>query len=416
MFSIWFILCLILLFFSIVINKDIANPVFVSGGVWFAVYIIMFFTNYEQVNEDIYYGCFFCAFLFFFIGFYIATPRYKVGREKITFDVEWNKKFGNSIILFEYVFISYIVLTSISYIGTRSSIWTSMRSRNLLGIEALLFNFIPIAFFVALGWFLGNPTERNKKYMILTIPPLLIELLFENRGGWFFVLITIVFMVIYIKRYRNNKIIKYAIVGICIILVAFIGSSIDKYSNSWLEMRANDKLIMILEMYFVNPAIAFVDWLHTEPAWQYGKYTFRFFCALLNPIFPTIEVVDTVQGFVETNGAIGNVFTSLQWYTYDFGIGWAFIIHLILGAFFGVLYKRIRNKEQTTLFTIILLSMLMYTIANQFFSETLFTVLSMWIQRIFWLFLLTRPKFCVHRTVEDEVKRKRRKIRIVWRR
>lgn len=416
---IWILLCAMLLMISISINRDVANPVFISGAVWLGMYLILLFTNREVVSSDMYYGCFAIAFLFFFMGFYIVTPKYKEKKTEISIDYEWKPVFSRCIFALEYVMTIYCLLKGVAYFSEGVSLWNTLRVNKqyfMSGIDSIIFEMIPIVFFVAWGMFLANPNRKNRNDMLLSLPPLVVVMLFTNRGNWFFVLITAVFIYIYIRRVKVGKMIKYGIVGVCAILVIFIISSFDKFSNAYLWMGTTEKIRFFFEVYFANPPITFINWLHSDYTLQYGKYTFRFLYALIQPFFPDIEVVNLVLPFVKTNGLYGNVYTMLQWYTQDFGIWWAFFIQLMLGSFYGFIYKSVRSKSKSNMFNIILLSMFMYPIANQFFDEKIFSILSAWIQRAFWLFLFTRPCWCVKSTEIQETKHKimRKRIRFVW--
>ena len=106
-----------------------------------------------------------------------------------------------------------------------------------------------------------------------------------------------------------------------------------------------------------------------------------------------VEVVPTVQEFVTINGTTTNVFTSLYWYTIDFGVIAAIAIEFGLGVLYGFLYKRVRIKQTPPLYSIAIYSLMVYPIVNQFFDDVLFSRLSSWIQRLLWLILFAMV-FC----------------------
>lgn len=422
MIFIWILLCVFFLWLSYLINKDFASPVFVSGAIWLAVYFLLFFTQDHSELADIYYGSFFMAFFCFFIGFFATSPQYKNRQEKIQYEIEWNPRFKKFILMIEYATAIFWLFSSWNYITTRTaSVWLAVRhsateisylSRGIMGI---IHNMIPIIFFVSFGMYLCNPTKKNRNDTLISIPPMLMTMLFASRGEWFYILITCVFIAIFIKKPKNSTILYIGATGIVIILVVFVISSFDKFSNAWLEMSKLEKLNFFFTGYFVAPPISFVDWLHSTYELQYGKYTFRFLYAVLSVIYPDIEVVNTVLPFVVTKGVRTNVYTAIQWYAHDFGLWWSFVMEFLLGLFYGKRYLSVRKSQTPTLFSIILLAMFMYPIANQFFAEQIVSILSLWIQRGFWLFLFTRTRLSIRENQkEGEYKTLHTKVRITY--
>lgn len=398
---IWILICVLFLWLSYAANRDFASPVFISGTIWLGVYFILFFTQENDAFISFYYGVFVAAFICFFLGFFFTRPRYTERRNKIQYQIKWNKRFYKVIVIIAYFFVALCLLNSWRYITARTgSIWMAVR-RSIFEIEPLLGriiglvqNIIPVAFFVSFGMWLCNPIKTNRNAVFFLIPPLFMVLLLSNRGDWFYIIITTALMVIYIKKPSNQTIVKVGITGVIAILIIFIISSFDKFSNAWTNLDKFDKLSKFFEGYFEGPPIAFIEWLENGIEHANGAYTFRFLYAVFHKIFTEIEVVDTIQPFITVNGISTNVYTSLQWYAHDFGIVWVFVVEIFLGIFYGKIYKNIR-KYQPSLFSIILLSMLLYPIVNQFFDDKIFSIFSIWIQRIFWLYLFTKTRLCI---------------------
>lgn len=151
-----------------------------------------------------------------------------------------------------------------------------------------------------------------------------------------------------------------------------------------------EKLHTFFTSYFTGPPLAFVSWLESSPEPAGGKYIFRFFFAMLNALGFNAEVIPTVQEFVMVQGVATNVFTSLYWYTIDFGTLFSCVVEFGLGILYGFFYKRAMNRKKPSLCDILIFSILIYPIVNQFFDDVLFSRLSIWIQYLLWICLFSK--------------------------
>ncbi|WP_305369645.1 O-antigen polymerase [Photobacterium leiognathi] len=140
-----------------------------------------------------------------------------------------------------------------------------------------------------------------------------------------------------------------------------------------------DDIFNVMAVYIYSPIVA-LGYLNVEPA-SFGIATFRFFYIVLHslgliqsPILATYEYVNIP---IETN-----VFTTLLPFYYDFGQYGAFF-SIIYGLLFGILYRYV-NKNIIFTAMYILMSMALLT---QFFAETIFSVLSMYLQCLIYLIL-----------------------------
>lgn len=396
----WMLLTIALLLFAHFIIRDYASPAFISGVIWVAVYIILFL-NREYIPSGISCYYFFVAYTFFLAGFFIPMRKINLRRIKsvqsLQLSVEWTSIFGKVIILLEYLFSVTILKTTLTnLIQLEKSIWqmfreTASQEASLSSFfVGVMLNAVQVVFLIAYAVYLLNPTKRNRRMMLVALPPVVLTLLYLSRGGWFLILISCVFLYIYIKRPKDRKIALIGIAGVSAILLVFFVSSFDKYSDVNKYQSDIEMISGLTGSYFVAPPVLFLQWISSDYHLENGKYIFRFVCALLHDIFPEIEVVDTVQEFSNYGGGISNVYTALHWYSIDFGFFGACIVEFILGYIYGRLYKQVRMSHRTSIIVLILLSMLLVPLVIQFFYETFLAIFSLWIQRIFWLLLIIK--------------------------
>ncbi len=397
-------LTLLMLFYSFIHTKYIASPVVISGIIWFSLYLLLFLVVDPKRTNDIYYGCF-CLAYFMFISGYRICEIFTSKKEQVIkwkYKIKYNLECQRIILILEYVFSLYLVLKISQTSVIATSIWTRVRRTENLkylneGVYAVVIHIaIPVIFFIFWAIYLLDDRKENKKCFVKSIIPLLLSLLFLSRVSWFFVIITVVFTYIYMKRIDNKKLFKIGIVFVILFLIIFIVSTLDKYSNTWVWMSPTEKVKTMFKSYFVNPAIAYVDWLHSEKELLYGKNTFRFIFAVLSKFNKNIEVLPVVQEFVETDGIAGNVYTVLHKYSEDYGIGWALFIQFLFGILYSFLYSKIfKESGMNKVYYVIALSMLLYPLIAQFFDDKYFPTLSLWIKQFILLFLLTRKRLFV---------------------
>lgn len=138
-------------------------------------------------------------------------------------------------------------------------------------------------------------------------------------------------------------------------------------------------------MYFVAPLANF-DWgMHGVFACcTHGETTFRTVFAVLERLGFNVQVVDLIKPWAETKLS-GNVYTVFMPYYRDFGVvGVALFLF-----FFGALHTWIfRQSSLDNPFAIFINAILYYALVMQFFQDQYFSLLSQWIQMIFWMFIL----------------------------
>lgn len=391
------------LFCDFRIIRNLASPLFLAGGIWLMQYIILLIFMPSFFSENVLTVVFFLCFLTFFFGFLVFTSRGVFEKKVFLPQYGWNAPVRIPLIVSTYVFSAVTIAKCWNELNVRSaSIWRTMiycmNETDLFesGISVLFLNLIPIIFLVAFALYAYNPIRENRNILLLLFPPLLSVLLFSPRGGWFFLLISVAYIYIFVKSISNKKIFFSALIMLAMFFVIWGCSSLDKFSTSYSYMSDFEKLRHLFSSYFIGSSQNLFYLIENFDDFGNGKYTFRFFCAVLAHLFDEIEVVDTISPFIYVNGIRTNVYTAVGWVYRDFGLGWAFFVFGCLGLFYGFLYKKM--METKDIFFVIVAAVMMTPIAYFFFDDMLFSRFSLWLQRVVFVFVLTGPVFLVKRS------------------
>lgn len=393
----------LMMFFSWKKIKDPIAPPFIISAIWLLMYIIMLIRNVDFYS--IYYISFFVGLVFFVIGFYLVVGNknknnYYVNREKKS-NLIYNP-FSIKVLLFVFITIFILYTKDIfSYISANFSynFWLTLNTGRKTGAfnDSFIFSYSSIAILaftiVSSIVYFNNPNKRNKKYFYIS---LILSIFFTvtggNRGIIFMLVIGVFFSNIIIKNYNNKKTIFILLIAVAIILAIFIVFSFLKYVY---EDQSNPFVFIMkqLRIYFSTSTLAFVQWADSNHDYVYGANTFRFLLAILDKIGYKIEVPRIVQEFIWVNGDLTNVYTVLHYYAMDFGLIYAFIIQLLLGMIHGFFYKKAVLFKGSRPFFIGIQSLLYFPLIYQFFDDRYFSIFSIWIQLMFWIWLFSSKLF-----------------------
>ncbi len=138
-------------------------------------------------------------------------------------------------------------------------------------------------------------------------------------------------------------------------------------------------------LYFVAPLSNF-NWGMTGvfSCCTNGDMVFRTIFAILSKLGFDVRVVDLIQPWAQTKLS-GNVYTVFMPYYRDFGfLGVAGFMFL-----FGLVHSWVaRQATGNNPLAIFISGIMFYALVMQFFQDQYFSLLSQWIQMIFWMFIL----------------------------
>ncbi|MCQ2104880.1 MAG: oligosaccharide repeat unit polymerase [Fibrobacter sp.] len=391
---------LLFLFLDFKIVRNLASPLVLAGGIWLMQYIFVLIFMPLSFSDDWRMGLFFICFVSFFVGFKFFTyNRFSTSFWRCQ-KYAWNPIIRIPLIISMYVFSAITIAKCWSELNVRSaSIWQTMiycMNENDLfesGISVIFLNLIPIIFMVSVGIFTYNPSSENRNNILFMLPPTMSILLFSSRGGWFLLLIALVYIYVFVKEVSNKKILVFSTVMLVLMFFIWGYSSLDKFATTYAHLSDFEKLQYLFSSYFINPTLNFLYLFDNIQEFGYGKYTFRFICAVLSSLFPDVEVVETISPFLYLNGAKSNVYTAVGWVFRDFGMMWVYFVFFVMGIFYGFMYKKVVETKE--IFFVVLLSVMMTPIAYFFFDDIFFSRFSLWLQRFIFVLALTSPVLLV---------------------
>jgi oligosaccharide repeat unit polymerase len=135
-------------------------------------------------------------------------------------------------------------------------------------------------------------------------------------------------------------------------------------------------------------AVSSLDYLVNSNLPQtWGSMTFRTPLAVLEAVGVPLTVPDLIQPNPLTRISSTNVYTVFSPYYRDFGlVGVAFFM-LLLGALHGWVFRQLKTGMPII---IVANALLFYALLMQFFQDQYFSLMSQWIQILFWTYLLNK--------------------------
>ncbi len=400
--------CLLILGFVHLALKDVISPPFILSGIWFSMYILLLLFRGGTVDfSSIYYLSFLGGLCFFVFGFFLVI----INKNKVNCNTLNERKsnfrfklpYIQIFLLITLILFSIYLVKAVHFVSQEFAFnfWQTLSTGKKTGafeipivIEYSRSAVIALSIVCAIVFF-SNPSKRNKRYFFISgIVALFYVITAGSRGAIFMWILSITFSYFIIKNFGNRKLFSVLLKLALGILLIFIITNFAKYvysdQNNAFEFSKN-----ILKHYFTSSPIAFVEWMKTAKEHIHGANTFRFFIAIINSLGGGIDVVQTVQDPIKITklGEETNVYTVLQYYASDFGLIYAFFIQLILGGVHGFFYKKANLSNKISPFYIALQAIFYYPLLYQFFSDQYFTLLSSWLQYIFWFWIFTNRAF-----------------------
>lgn len=117
---------------------------------------------------------------------------------------------------------------------------------------------------------------------------------------------------------------------------------------------------------------------------SYGEIVFRSIFAILSKAGFDFRVVDLIQPVADTRLG-GNVYTVFMPYYRDFGVVGVVIFMTFIGCFHSYVDRLSRLGNPLA---VLVNGILYYALLMQFFQDQYFSLLSQWVQMIFWMSLL----------------------------
>lgn len=199
-------------------------------------------------------------------------------------------------------------------------------------------------------------------------------------GGRFSAMCTVIagFVMYYLLRIKQTKKWRvFKIKSILTVLLIVMAVLYGFYAVKELVGRESADTVVEYITHYAGGAIPGLDlYLKSPPAKSsiWGKETFY----SLNNNLRKLRLLNVPYYFAHrefrvSNGvSIGNVYTALRDYHYDFGLGGMFALHLVFSMIFSVSYERLKRKlkdKNIIVFSMMYYCVVFYSISNTFFAN-----------------------------------------------
>ena len=416
------VLAAILILLSYV-HKDLINPPVILTMAWMFPFLWLVFT--EGIGKggydvDILAFYYVIGILVFCAGYYAVNKRivYDTGRFEVV-DRKSMTGLFKLFILAEAVLIAFFFYDAMKFVmgHFQYNIWFTYKWNVSMGYYEDFF-FIPylrtasrIFLCIMFVQFLqkGHDKRDTKWFLLQAVLTALLNLMGQGRGALFSLVIPIGIIYILMRRKYSYDSIKIGMKVMAVLLIIFI-----VYSGMKSPYKTGEEISVFrnIENYLCGSMVAFLDWAK-EPfrEWGYGLYTFRFFLAILHALGFPVTVVPMVEPYVvNINGNVGNVYTFYKWYANDFGLLYALAWQFAVGALHGAIARQTLRKRSEL--WLISYAISFYPLIMQFFMDEYITMLSMWLQTVFWILLFLKTKLFYRELENSEGKRRRIRFKI----
>lgn len=213
---------------------------------------------------------------------------------------------------------------------------------------------------------------------------------FSTGRGFLFTIIIGIVNCLFFRYYKKNKI-KYfnKVLGISaiVLFVIFISYGSIMAKGIAKDSSINEKIVsgIISLIDYTGGNLQSLDYFLSEGyEFHYGRITFRTLYAIANIFNNNIEPVNLVQEFPKYEN-MNNTYTIYRSYVEDFGIIYAILIQFLFGFIHRFVYERALNYDDSFIF---INSFLIFALIMQIMQDQYFSLMSFWIQILFYKFVL----------------------------
>ena len=381
------------------IHRDIISPPIILVFSWCLPFLwLIVAESFQAHGYDVgIWGLYFViGVLCFIIGFYSVYNKIKITPIALNIiDRRRTTLYFKLFILFEIICLLYFVYDVVQFVNShfQYNFWFTYKWNVSQGNYHDFF-VIPylrtasrvICCVMLVQYLTRGHDTRDTKWMVLQfVVTLVLNFLGQGRGGIFSFFIPLIITYLVIKRKSNRFIFRslFIIFVLLLLIFAIYDSMKNPYANK------QESFVQTFENYLCGGIVAFVNWAQLPHDYSFGIYTFRFLLAIMSALGFDVPVVNMAEDYViNINGNVGNVYTFYKWYANDFGVGYALLCQIIIGAISGFLYKKLYSTNNEVI--LIIYAQTFYALFLQFFMDEYITMFSVWIQIIFWTYLFLK--------------------------
>lgn len=229
--------------------------------------------------------------------------------------------------------------------------------------------------------------QSGRLKFALSIPVAVGYCILNTGRTWFFMLLIVLMgLAVLTRKISVRKALLYSGTAALLLFVMIAvllgkGGSVDK--------PVSDNAATLwdaFQTYLLGPLPSFDIFVRHHETVRLGDNTLRFFWAALDKIGFETPPVPLVHEFVNVPFP-SNVYTVYRPYFDDFGLPGAVMVQFFLGLLHGRLYRKLARPDA---FYCCLYAFSLYPLAMQFFQDQYLSLLSLWLQTVVVLLLITR--------------------------
>lgn len=368
---------LILLFIAYKITKSLIHPAVITCSIWGIILSI-----YQIIPHDLYplSNKFFYALLLWIISFYIASIiplLIKINFPKWIYKSKPNISFLK-ITFYTLTLVNIYQLYRLYTISSGESFYNIMLDIKLpLDLKIISYlNQVSLIICLSLIFFKSTIKKYQITFFILIL--LGCYLLVSVKTSFAQLFFAIIFYLYYTHKLNIKRTISI------LIIFSFSIISLQIFRGNYEEQNKKFDLTDFFALYILSPLPAFDMVLQKEVNYKKGK-TFHFFEAVSESIGVTKENDKNIEDMWVFVPISTNVYTVMFTFYNDFGYYGILCFGLIIGCFWGILFKGIHQNINSI---ILLYSVLFYSLILQFFADYIFTFLSITLQIFIIIYLL----------------------------
>jgi oligosaccharide repeat unit polymerase len=378
-------LLLILLIGNSLLYRSLLNPIVIQTGLWLMYYLIFgynqayFAVNLDDITPFIVMSC-----LGFSLGGVICWGLYqKVLFQMIPTPISFDDTTildKNLLIFYPFVLLALVITLPMIVREVGQFSWGDIQElRNTLvegdGKLFGLYGLIQTLSSVYLVLLLTN-TSFSWRSGILLLVFMIYTYLLGSRGQ----LIFFVMPLVYNLLWKGKVLVGQAIIGSFLFIIFIVLITLGRSSDlSW------DSVIPMLLTYFTAslPALSLAS---LDPVPYFGYNTFRVVWLWIGRLGFNIPVAPVISEWISTPLPT-NTYSYLKPYYMDFGMLGVFVIPLLLGFVYNLLYFRAKRFHLSSLYV---LGFLMYALFMQPIEEQYFRWLTNWFYIVFLIKFLEK--------------------------
>jgi len=227
--------------------------------------------------------------------------------------------------------------------------------------------------------FKANKNFKNKIYKFLCYL-IAFTYAFLTTGRTYFVMLISIYIGYKVVSKSFKR--KHIVVAATFFLLIFITNALLLNKGASVDDSASDNASSIFEsisIYFLGGAYGFDSFMHSNFSFDLGENVFRFFVSVGHTLgFTDVAPKELVMPYI-TTPIVSNVYSLYFNYFKDFGY-----FGILFNGIWGFIHTFFYRRVKSSFISLYCYSFLLYPLIMSFFQDQYMSLLSTWIQLIFY--------------------------------